>query len=86
MRQRCQDPNADQYPLYGAMGVKVCERWQDFSLFLADMGPRPRGMTIDRIDPYGDYEPSNCRWADWSTQNRNKRAAYRTARQAHGAG
>lgn len=73
MRQRCQDPNSDGFANYGMRGVKVCERWQDFANFLADMGPRPHGMTLDRIDPSGNYEPGNCRWADWSTQNRNKR-------------
>lgn len=78
MRQRCRDPNSDQYWRYGGAGVKVCDRWQDFCAFLADMGPRPPGMTIDRIDPYGDYEPGNCRWVDWSTQNRNKREHHRS--------
>lgn len=75
MRQRCMDPNSDGYPRYGGAGVTVCDRWQDYANFLADMGARPPGMTIDRIDPWGNYEPDNCRWADWSTQNRNKRQA-----------
>lgn len=74
MRQRCRDPNSDNYPYYGGLGVTVCDRWDDFGLFFADMGPRPTGMTIDRIDPEGGYMPGNCRWADASTQNRNKRA------------
>jgi hypothetical protein len=74
MRQRCHDPNASQYRWYGALGVRVCERWDaDFGAFLADMGPRPAGMTLDRIDPDGDYAPGNCRWADIITQNRNQR-------------
>lgn len=73
MRQRCRDPNCDQYPHYGALGVTVCDRWESYAAFLADMGPRPIGMTLDRIDPFGNYEPTNCRWADARTQNTNKR-------------
>lgn len=74
MKQRCYDQEHENYPNYGALGVSVCERWRNsFANFVADMGERADGMTLDRIDPAGNYEPSNCRWADWVTQNNNKR-------------
>lgn len=77
MRQRCSDPKADNYRWYGALGVRVCSRWDSFAAFLEDMGPRPSPMhSIDRINPFGDYEPSNCRWATKKQQAENKRAAH----------
>ena len=63
MRQRCNNHNSDKWKWYGGRGIKICQRWNDFALFLADMGERPEGTSIDRINPDGDYEPSNCRWA-----------------------
>lgn len=72
MRQRCENPAHVSYPWYGAMGVTVCERWKVFANFASDMGSRPQGLTIDRIDPGKGYEPSNCRWATVADQNRNR--------------
>lgn len=73
MIQRCHNDRARDFKNYGAKGIKVCERWRsDFLNFLADMGERPDGMSIDRIDNSGDYEPSNCRWATPKQQSRNK--------------
>jgi hypothetical protein len=77
MRERCINPNATQWKWYGGKGVVVCERWGSFDNFLADMGERPAGMTIDRIDSNGNYEPSNCRWADHLTQIRNQEKTLR---------
>lgn len=74
MKQRCSDPNHDNFRYYGGIGIKVCPEWAaSFEAFVSDMGERPDGMTLDRINPYGDYEPDNCRWADKTTQNNNQR-------------
>lgn len=73
MRKRCSYPQSDSYAEYGGRGISVCERWEDFINFLADMGERPEGCTIDRIDSDGDYTPENCRWATSKQQGRNKR-------------
>lgn len=82
MIQRCNNPNSTSYPRYGAMGISVCKQWLDFSIFFADMGPRAEGMSLDRIDPFGNYEPSNCRWANNLTQERNKKKKITTFAQA----
>lgn len=74
MIQRCTNPNERvRYSYYGGRGVRVCDRWMKFENFLADMGERPKGLTLDRIDGNRGYEPSNCRWATRSEQSRNQR-------------
>lgn len=74
MRRRCEDSGRHVFKYYGGRGIRVCDEWQDFSMFLRDMGERPfPKATIDRINVNGHYEPRNCRWATWSEQQRNKR-------------
>jgi hypothetical protein len=77
MRKRCYYEGQHNYPAYGGRGITVCDRWNDpktgFESFVMDMGNRPEGMTLDRIDPDGNYEPDNCRWATDEIQRQNRR-------------
>lgn len=75
MKSRCGNPNDPNYRGYGAKGVSVCKEWLDNpDQFAADMGDRPDKHTLDRIDPYGNYTPQNCRWATAKTQSNNQRS------------
>lgn len=73
MRGRCMNSNNPAYDRYGGRGISVCERWNDFLIFLADMGQRPKGLSLDRIDNSKGYDPSNCRWATAIEQRHNRR-------------
>jgi hypothetical protein len=75
MKARCYYPGNPEYPSYGDLGVTVCEQWRDdFSAFLADVGPRPPNTSLDRYpNPWGRYQRGNTRWATLSEQQRNRR-------------
>lgn len=73
MRQRCLNPNHDAFKWYGGRGITVCKRWSLFKNFLADMGKRPNGKTLDRKNPNGNYTLGNCRWSNSVAQRLNQR-------------
>lgn len=77
MKNRCLNPNEPAYRNYGGRGIKVCERWMEFTNFLADMGERQVDQSIERLDVNGNYEPGNCIWADDQTQGDNRRDTVR---------
>jgi hypothetical protein len=73
MKQRCRDKNHSAYFKYGGRGITFCDRWLNFNNFLCDMGERPTGKTLDRINNNGNYEPTNCKWSTKKEQARNTR-------------
>lgn len=80
MKQRCYDKNYNKYANWGGRGITVCDRWKNsFRNFYADMGDKPKGLTLDRINNDGNYEPSNCRWATKSQQLINQRLHYKNS-------
>lgn len=91
MRERCNNPNHKDYAIYGGKGVSVCSRWDNFEFFVSDMGCRPSGKTLDRIDPNKNYCPENCRWATHKEQALNqkkrktgfKKGAYSCSKTGH---
>ena len=76
MRARCNNKKDHKYPCYGGRGISVCDRWNDFVCFFEDMGNCPNGYSIERKNNDGNYEPSNCCWADSYTQSQNKRNTF----------
>ena len=73
MKRRCLSPNASHYHLYGGRGITVCAEWLDFETFVSDVGDRPEGHTLDRIDGNGNYCPENCKWSTQTEQLLNRR-------------
>lgn len=79
MHERCRNPNCKAYPNYGGRGIRVCERWNSFAVFWGDMAAGYQsGLTLDRVNNDGNYEPGNCRWATWKVQIHNRRKPRRS--------
>lgn len=79
MKARCTDPTHSSFENYGGRGIKVCSRWLKFENFLKDMGLKPQGYELDRIDINGNYEPTNCRWATHQQNGCNRRISQRNS-------
>lgn len=73
MRTRCTNPKSTNYSSYGGRGIQCCDRWKSFEVFLEDMGEKPEGKSLDRIDVNGNYEPLNCKWSSPVEQAQNRR-------------
>lgn len=74
MHRRCCDPHSKNFANYGGRGISVSDEWDEFDRFVADMGPRPKGFSVERLDNYLGYSASNCKWADRKEQNSNRRS------------
>lgn len=77
MRDRCHNPSFKQWRDYGGRGISICPEWDSFAQFVADMGPRPKGHTLDRRDNEKGYSPDNCKWSTRKEQQRNRRVTVR---------